>query len=114
MSPAARGKVAAGLLGLVTALAGAAIVAEPALTACTPMPPSPDPGAPDVQGSVQCLAACQKLAALGCREGDATCEPTCARATAQHLVPMDVSCIATSGTKEQVRACAGIGSQGCP
>jgi hypothetical protein len=84
------------------------------LTACPPVPVVPPGPADAATCATPAACACEALAALGCTEGQ---HPDCIGSTeammASRLTWVDTDCIVAATTRESVRACSGIGAEGC-
>jgi hypothetical protein len=93
-----------------------------ALVACPPpgpvTPPGPDDADAGVDDARQCTTpadcACENLRRLTCAEGlVVNCVDSIEHMLTSRIAHVDPECIASAPSREAVRACAGIGPEGC-
>lgn len=75
------------------------------LCACSPKP-DPVPLPPSYCATVEC--ACVRLCQLGCPECQPECEETLLHVMAARLTHVDPGCMASAGTKAEMRQCPAV------
>lgn len=92
---------------LLLVLADAFLACRPPSPPDRPPVPTPPPGAVDGGEGVVALAACERLAAIGCPEGlDSDCTYVLESVMRYRLVDFNVGCLRSARTREDVRACS--------
>ena len=90
------------------------VTPDATVDASVPVDASPDVQAPDAQAPVDaapaspCARACSNLAAHGCEEMGAVCEPTCQHLVLTGLTPFSAECVYTAATLSALRKCPAV------